>query len=87
MNHCQSATAQVEIEGQYRRTFDLVRQNNIMYELRLRDPNQELETKTYEIQVRATADGRSQTSLIRLRVCRLVSKACQQVRDLSRVKI
>ena len=58
-----------------------------MYELRLRDPNQELETKTYEIQVRATADGRSQTSLIRLRVCRLVSKACQQARDLSRVKI
>ena len=72
MNHCQSATAQVEIEGQYRRTFDLVRQNNIMYELRLRDPNEELETKTYDIQVRATADGRSQTSLISLRVCRLV---------------
>lgn len=68
VNHCQT-TAQVEIEGQYRRTFDLVKQNNIMYELRLRDPNEELETKTYEIQVRATADGRSQTSLIRLRVC------------------
>lgn len=43
-----------------------------MYELRLRDPNEELETKTYDIQVRATADGRSQTSLISLRVCRLV---------------
>ena len=39
-----------------------------MYELRLKDPNEELETKTYEIQVRATADGRSQTSTIRLRV-------------------
>ena len=39
-----------------------------MYELRLKDPNEELEIKTYEIQVRATADGRSQTSTIRLRV-------------------
>ena len=39
-----------------------------MYELRLKDPNEELETKTYEIQVRATADGRSQTSTIRLKV-------------------
>ena len=69
MNHCQSAIAQVEIEGQYKRTFDLVRQNNIMYELRLRDPNKELEAKIYEIHVRATADGRSQTSIIRLEVC------------------
>ena len=71
MDHCQF-NAQVEIEGQFRRTFDLVRQNNVMYELRLKDPNEELETKTYEIQVRATADGRSQISTIRLKVCRLV---------------
>ena len=41
-----------------------------MFELRMRDPNEELETKTYDIQVRATVDGRSQTSVIRLRVCR-----------------
>ena len=71
MGHCQ-INAEVEIEGEFKRRFDLVRQNNIMYELRLKDPNEELETKTYEIQVRATADGRSQTSTIRLKVCRLV---------------